>query len=191
MKENTQQHTPEPWQQGYFIDSARTRHLPKEKREALQADEELSIFANFSPMDKGKTRSLIVRAYSKQDAARIVACVNAMQGIENPQVYISQLAYERDRAKRERDKAETQRDHLQKQVNDAVVLVAELKAQQAEMIEAIEYALDNHRLELVATKAGNQLERVTAQYKGSFITTDEQRAHADKLFFNSKNDTHA
>ena len=75
-------HTPGPWSQGYIVDNNRLKHLPKEQLEVFETDEKLSVYANFSPMDNGRGRNLIARAYSVNDAARIVECVNACEGQE-------------------------------------------------------------------------------------------------------------
>jgi hypothetical protein len=46
------------------------------------------------------------------DLERAVKCIEACAGMDDPQVAINQMAYERDKAKQERNKAEAQRDEL-------------------------------------------------------------------------------
>lgn len=45
---------------------------------------------------------------AQANASRIVACFNACEGIEDPQIAISKLCYERDKARQERDQAEAE-----------------------------------------------------------------------------------
>lgn len=51
----------------------------------------------------------------EETAKHIVECVNAMESIENPQVHLSHMAYERDKAKQDRSVAE-QKYHKLKEV---------------------------------------------------------------------------
>jgi hypothetical protein len=91
-------HTPEPWE---FKDT--------EMKITGAGDWfGLQVIANVSP------KMSFTKGMGTQcaNAARIVACVNACAGMDDPQVAINQMAYERDKAKQERNKAENQCEEL-------------------------------------------------------------------------------
>jgi hypothetical protein len=46
------------------------------------------------------------------NARRIVACVNACEGMDDPQIGISKMCYEPDKARQERDQAEAENARL-------------------------------------------------------------------------------
>jgi hypothetical protein len=97
------EHTPEPW----------------------------SLLSQRQDMIKGKDGSHILECIGHEthprtqaNAARIVQCVNDCEGIEHPKIYMSQLAYERDRARQER--------------NDAEARAIKLKAERNELLEKLQ-----------------------------------------------------
>jgi hypothetical protein len=78
-----------------------------------------SLLSQRQDMIKGKDGSHILECIGHEthprtqaNAARIVQCVNACEGIENPEIYMSQLAYERDDAEARAMKLKAERDEL-------------------------------------------------------------------------------
>lgn len=158
METENFKHTPEPWQHDNFKGVYDSNGRP-------------IIFAG-----RGCDKTSLTE--DEANAARIVACVNACEGMIDPANEIAALRLALDNIK--------QREMtLQKKVNDAVVLVAELKAQNKELLGALTEAtryvsyIHKERFEAIINKA-----------KGSFIT-EEQGEHADKVFSLTKNTTHA
>jgi hypothetical protein len=60
-----------------------------------QNAESRMIFSNFSPLDNGISRIYVGGCETKANAARIVACVNACAGMDDPAVEIERLRAER------------------------------------------------------------------------------------------------
>lgn len=94
----SKKHTPEPWMYYGNIDhkSVHKTQLIIQERKTNAAN-----IAEVIPC-AGMTAAEV-----KANAERIVQCVNDCAGIDFPKSYISNLCYERDRAKAERDKAES------------------------------------------------------------------------------------
>jgi len=107
-------HTPEPWHTFAF--------------EVYNENEQIIA-------DCGLSEDYWEKDGCQANAARIVACVNACAGMEDPAARISQMAYEADKAKEERNKAEAQRDDLIKQRVDLII-------QRAALLEAIKSHVD-------------------------------------------------
>ncbi len=59
------------------------------------------------------------------NAARIVECVNAMKGIEDPKAHLSNIEYQKEKAKQERNVAEERYEDLRALVNSLIQLVDE------------------------------------------------------------------
>jgi hypothetical protein len=58
----------------------------------------------------------------KEDYDRACKCVNDCAGIEFPKIYMSKLAYERDKARQERDQAEARYEQLRNKVIEVLDL---------------------------------------------------------------------
>lgn len=113
---SSQKHTPEPWQQGL------TKHY------IVNGESNLHI--------------AVCHYENEANAARIVACVNAMRGIENPQSFIETVkhlkldAYET--AKQRADAFEQECKSLTKKHGAAMKEISELVHQRDELLAALE-----------------------------------------------------
>ncbi len=118
MSNEKTQHTPEPW--AYNEDTHRVWASTHESEAYNHNDAIICEMSYYTVADKE----------ASANAARIVQCVNDCEGIENPKIYMSRLAYERDKAKQERDAAERWTDEFKKYAK-------QLEAQRDELWDAL------------------------------------------------------
>lgn len=67
------QHTAGPWAQGTTLTTPQTDRWSAKEWEANQRRERLMVFANFSFGDQGRSRRLIARCETEEDA-QLIAC---------------------------------------------------------------------------------------------------------------------
>lgn len=109
-------HTPEPWKTEYRKDSRGMFH-----QDIFDVNGETIAVMSWYPVKVSETKTETNR---EANARRIVACVNACAGMDDPQIAISKLGYERDKAREERNIADTR--------------IAELEAELAAEREKVE-----------------------------------------------------
>lgn len=78
------------WSQGKFLVTANTSTWSPEQKEAARKLEERMVFSNFSAVDDGLSRTQVATCLIPEDARRIVACVNACEGLDTELLETSQ-----------------------------------------------------------------------------------------------------
>lgn len=72
------------WQQGQLLATRQTAHWSQAQRDEADAQEKCFVFVNFSAEDEGRSRLRIARFERPEDAARAIACVNALAPVDDP-----------------------------------------------------------------------------------------------------------
>lgn len=153
-------HTPTPWRQGELLYSPKIKGSP-EQNEALDRQEKLRVFSNFKNKDKGKTRRLVAICQIPEDAQRIVACVNACEGMKNPVEHIEQLRglYEDLHAVQDASRKTNERNVMLERQRD------QLQAERDELLEVLKDLMDHTTMEFAEYNGfGPQRNKVSQVY---------------------------
>lgn len=70
-----------PYAQGRLLDTPMVKRLNEADRKYAELGESKLVLANFSSADDGRSREFIAETRLPEDAERIVACLNACEGI--------------------------------------------------------------------------------------------------------------
>lgn len=105
-------HTHGPWSQGITLETEQTRRWTSEQIEENDRRERRMVFANFSPLDEGRSRIRIAICEREEDARRIVACVNACEGLTTDFLETPDLAFAPAHTAAKMAEIEQQRDQM-------------------------------------------------------------------------------